>query len=927
MKRKKIILIDGNAIIHRSYHAIPPLTTKKGELVNAVYGFASTLLAVIEKFHPEYVAASFDLAGPTFRHEKFKDYKATRVKAPDDLYQQIDRVKELVRAFNIPIFEREGFEADDVIGTIAQHISCNMEHETKSPEKDDECKKLESKSSKELKDLKSLRQLADSNLKTGLDVIIVTGDLDALQLVNEDVSVYTMSRGISKAVLYDQDAVFERYGLSPEQLKDFKGLRGDASDNIPGVKGIGEKGAINLLKEYETLEGIYEHIDELKGAVKKKLEDGKEMAFLSKELGTIKTDIELDLKLDECATHDFDREKVTSLFRELNFHSLLKRLPGNSDLRKRDEAEMEKRKEIQCELLTEDGLKRFFDEMSKQKEVAFDLSCVGENVKALSFFWGEKKAYFVEIDDDSLEYIKEFFEKSSVKKIGFELKDAMRKMEEGLGVKMNLNVWDTKLASYLLNPGGKIDFGKVALEELGEEFEKDNGGQLSLGMEGIEEISQKGCKKVKIIFDLKQRLNEKLEEISNDQKKGKTILDVFEKIEMPLTRVLLNMERNGIRLNVSLMNEMSKKIGGELSNLEKEICDIAGRQFNINSPKQLTEILFDEMKISTEGIKKTKTGISTAASELEKLRGRHDIIASIERYREAFKLKSTYIDALPKAVDKNSRIHTTFNQAVTATGRLSSENPNLQNIPIRTVEGKMIRTAFESEDGWVFVAADYSQIELRVMAHISGDKKLIEAFEKGEDIHKKTAAEINKVSLDEVTDKMRSEAKALNFGVIYGMGSYGFSQSAGIDQKEAKKYIEKYMENFPGVAAYIENTKEFARKNEFVETKTGRRRYLPEINSSNFMVKGTAERMAVNMPAQGFAADIMKMAMLAIHKEFALNSDVKIILQIHDEIILEVKKELAEKVSHKLKEIMENTYKLNVPLVVDTEIGKNWGEV
>ncbi|MFC1644449.1 DNA polymerase I [Patescibacteria group bacterium] len=887
MKRKKIILIDGNAIIHRSYHAIPPLTTKKGELVNAVYGFTSTLLAVIEKFDPEYIVASFDLKAPTFRHKKFAEYKATRKKAPDDLYQQIDRVKDMVKTFNIPIFEKEGFEADDIIGTMSKIVF--------DPSDD-------------------------------MDVIIVTGDLDALQLVNDDVSVYTMSRGISKAVIYDEKAVFDRYGLSPEQLKDYKGLRGDASDNIPGVKGIGEKGAITLLQEYNTLEGVYENIENLKGAMKKKLEDGKASAFLSKDLGTIHTEVEIDFDLEACATHEFDRKKVAELFHELSFNSLLKRLPGgDTDLSKKEE--MAKMDEISCDVISSDGIDEFVVDLEKQEEVSVDWKSVDGKIQSMFFFWGKEKGYFLELNDDAVLKLKSFFENEANRKVSFDFKTLLKDLENSFGISLKGELWDTKLASYLLNSGRKIELEKVILEELGEEVEKQNGGQLSLGMESEGELAIKGCRRAMFFLRLKEIFEKRLKEIEKDQEKGRTIMDVFEKIETPLMRVLLEMEKNGVKLNVDLLGDMSEKIGKEIGALEEEIHDAAGRDFNINSPKQLAEILFDDLNIPTEGIKKTKTGYSTAASELAKMKDKHEIIGKIEKYREVFKLRSTYIDALPKLVDESSRLHTTFNQTVTATGRLSSENPNLQNIPIRTEAGKMIRTAFEAEEGKVFIAADYSQIELRVMAHISGDEKLIEAFNEGADIHKKTAAEVNKTSLDEVTKQMRSEAKALNFGVIYGMGSYGFSESAGISQKEAKEYIKSYMENFPGVAKYIEDTKDFVKKNEFVETRTGRRRYLPEINSSNFMVRSTAERMAINMPAQGFAADIMKLAMLAVYKEYKNNPDVKMILQIHDEIILEAKEELADEVSDKVRELMENIYKLNVPLVADVEVGKNWSEV
>lgn len=890
-KTEKVVLLDGNAIIHRSFHALPPFTTKKGELVNAVYGFSSTLLAVIDKFKPDYIVATFDLKGPTFRHEEFEDYKATRVKAPDELYAQIERVKEVVKAFNIPIFEKEGFEADDMIGTIANEVFRD---------------------------------------KNNLEVIIVTGDMDTLQLVNDRVKVYTMSRGLSKAVLYDVEEVSRRYeGLLPEQLKDFKGLRGDASDNIPGVKGIGEKGAINLLKEYGSLENIYKNITAIKGALREKLEKDKMQAFASKKLGTIKTDVPIEFDLEKCQTHDFDREKLVSLFRELNFFSLIKRLQSeNNGLDKKNE-EIKSNlkggiKDFKYYILKQGEVGNFISELKMQKELALSIR---EN--EIAFSWKAGRAYSLELNEENILKLKDILESREIKKIGWNLKNDYKSLKNR-GIVMSGISFDVMLADYLLKSGEKIELERLIISELGEEFKDFGSGQISLLGFSREEEAQKLCQKVDYLWKLKGILESKIKEVSNNQKeysKTKSLKDVFEKIEMPLVEVLAEMELNGIKINKMIFEGISEKIAIQVEHLDKKIQELAGKNFNVNSTQQLAVVLFEDLKISTEGIKKNKTGFSTAAPELEKLKGVHPIIEKIETYRELFKLKTTYLDNIPLLIGEDGRIHTTFKQEVAATGRLSSENPNLQNIPIKNEIGKVIRTAFEAEEGYVFVSADYSQIDLRVMAHMSEDKKMREAFWAGEDIHLKTAAEVNKVTLSKVTQKMRREAKALNFGIIYGMGSFGFAQSADISRADAKKFIDEYMQNFSEVAQFIKKTKESAKKNEFVETETGRRRYLGEINSPNFMVQAGAERMAINMPIQGLAADIMKLAMIAVYEYFKDDNDIKMILQIHDEIILEVAEDKSQEVAKKTKEIMEKVYSLNVPLVVDVKTGKNWGEL
>ena len=923
---KKLILIDGNAIIHRAYHALPPFTTKKGELVNAVYGFASTLLSVIAEFQPDYVVASFDLAGKTFRHEKFEDYKATRIKGDDELYAQIPRVKEVVKAFNIPIYEQAGFEADDMIGTIAKQISA-----------------------------------LGRNSAEKIETIIVTGDMDTLQLVNDTTSVYTMRRGLSDSMLYDSEKVFERYGLRPDQIIDYKALRGDPSDNIPGVKGIGEKTAVTLLQKYLTLDGVYANIEEIKGAVKEKLERDKVQAYLSKELATISLDAPVQLELEKAVLKDFNRETIVKLFSELNFFSLIKRLP-NGELAdaKLPASTAGGRMNNESTNNTNEGVKDFkyfvvdekneievLKEIESAAEISIAIETAEEKISGIAISWKTGRAAFFETSEKYFSQLKNILENSTLQKVGYDLKTIYKQLK---AVDINLNLgdfsaksepraqtlgWDSMLAAYVLDPGRKLELEKIIFSELGEEivFEKKSKGQLSLVANPEEEENAKllFCQKADYVLKLKTTLEKRILEISEQQKKSEltdgTLETIFTQMEMPLLKILADMELAGIELNPIIFQGISEKITKTIKHLEKSIHELAGQDFNINSPSQLSEILFSVMSLPTNDIKKTKKGLSTASAELEKLRSSHEIIEKIEQYRELFKLKTTYLDAIPKLLDNESHIHTTFNQAVTATGRLSSTEPNLQNIPIKTELGQLLRTAFVASENCKLISADYSQIDLRCVAHVSNDKKLIEAFHRGDDIHKITAAQINNVTISQVTEKMRSAAKALNFGIIYGMSSFGFSQSAGIARNDAQNFINAYMENFSGVAHYMKETREFARTNGYVETLLGRRRNLTEINSPNFQVAAGAERMAINMPIQGLAADLMKLAMLATAQAFADDSDVKIILQIHDEIILEVKAAKATAVAEKLKSVMENVYQLKVPLIVVVKFGDNWGEI
>jgi DNA polymerase-1 len=896
-KPKKLILIDGNAIIHRAYHALPPLSTKTGELVNAVYGFSSTLLSVIEQFQPDYVVTSFDLAGPTFRHEKFTEYKANRAKADDALYAQIPRVKEVVAAFNIPIYEKAGFEADDIIGTVA----------------------------------------AQAKKENGpIETIIVTGDMDAMQLVDGSTKVYTMKRGLSDSIIYDEAKVVERYGLKPSQLIDYKGLRGDPSDNIPGVKGVGEKTAVTLLQKYQDIDGVYRHIAEIKGAIKDKLERDKANAILSKDLATIRLDAPVTLELEKAQLHDFDRDRIVSLFKELNFFSLIKRLPQSDAAEETDQKKTAGVADFKYALADEQNAAALISEFAAAEELALALETKEEQLAGIAVSWKTGRVTFFPASEKNLQLLKPLLENPAIKKVGYDLKAIFKQLHRA-SVSLRGISFDALIAAYVLNPGEKITLEKLVLSELGEEisFAKKTKGQLSLvadeKAEDELETAQSVCQQADYALKLKPVLEKNILRISEQQKKAArtdgTLATVFADIEMPLVEILGKMELAGIELNTIIFAGISEKITGTLKNLEKSIYDLAGQDFNINSPSQLSEILFNVLKLPTADIKKTKTKLSTAAAELEKLRSVHKIIPKIEEYRELFKLKTTYLDSIPKLVDADSRLHTTFNQAVAATGRLSSTDPNLQNIPIRTALGQLLRTAFVAGGGYKLISADYSQIDLRAVAHVSNDQKLIEAFHRGDDIHRLTAAEVNKVTPSQVTETMRSSAKALNFGVIYGMGAYGFSQSAGISRDDAQRFIDTYMDKFSGVAEYMKETRQFARKNGYVETLLGRRRNIAEINSPNMQVANGAERMAINMPIQGLSADIVKLAMVKVAEFYKDNKDVRMLLQIHDEIILEVKEDVADQTAAKVKELLETVYALRVPLVANVKVGNNWGEI
>ncbi|MBI5913195.1 DNA polymerase I [Candidatus Azambacteria bacterium] len=839
-KQERLILIDGNALVHRAFHALPPLS-HEGEPTNAVYGFTSVLLKVLRELKPDYVIATFDLAAPTFRHEEFAEYKAHRPKTADDLVVQFPKVKDMVRAFDIPIFEKEGFEADDLIGTIAL-----------------------------------LAKQHTPRVKT----IIITGDLDTLQLVDDDTEVYTLKKGISDTVVYDEKAVRERFGIAPSQMNDFKGLKGDPSDNIPGVPGVGEKTATQLLQEYGSLENIYENIGVMPEKVRAKIEPFKDQAFFSKSLATIKRDVPIELDMEKAKFGGYDQAGIEETLRKYGFASLIPRLA----LHRAHHEEMAVSGQAPTTVGSGD-----IGKLGKEKMIA----CAWDGAHAQVATQGGA------IYQCAFADIKSVLEDERVKKICYDSKQFIKACRKK-GVAPRGIEFDIMLAAYLLAPG-----------------------ERGYPLEHIAHKEDVAARPPLSFFALREKLDDTL--------RAEGLVKVMYEIEMPLVPVLAEMERVGVKIDVRALETLSLHLEQEKNEATQRIFAHAGEEFNPDSPAQLSKILFEKLNIALPArAKRVKSGLySTKADELEKIRDAHPLVGEIIRYREVAKLKSTYADALREAVHPDTgRIHTIFNQTGTATGRLSSSDPNMQNIPQRGEFADAVRSAFVADEGFSFVALDFSQIELRIIASLSGDEKMIHIFESGGDIHRATAAEVNHVPLEAVTKEMRNSAKALNFGILYGMGQRAFAQTAGIDIKTAKQFIEEYFKNFTGVAAFIEKTKEHAKKYGFAQTLTGRKRWLPEIRSQNPMIRNGAERMAQNMPTQGLQADIIKLAMIRIAREVLAprhTDDVRLLLQIHDELIFEVKDDIIKEVVPILRHIMESVFPLRVPIRVDVHAGKRWG--
>ena len=867
---KKLVAIDGNSIMNRAFYGIMNsklLMTTDGIYTNAIYGFLTILLKMINDEKPDYLCVAFDLKAPTFRHKKYEDYKGTRKGMPDELRVQMPIIKDVLRAMNITICELEGYEADDIIGTLS--------------------KKAE---------------------EEGMKTLLLTGDKDYLQLATENVTVRipTTKMGNTESTDYTPEVIKEKYGIDPIQFIQIKGLMGDSSDNIPGVPGVGEKTAFSLITKYHDLDNIYNSLDEgkeldgIKGKLKEKLIENRELAFLSRDLGTIFKEVPLDFDIDDLKIKEYNSSELYNLFVRLQFKNFIEKLGL-----KADESGGSKQN---CDI-PELNIKDF-------SEINLD------GVNEISYYFKNGKLAVCVNDTEyytpnpSDEDLKKIFE-SDILKIGHgEKADYLALKSKGFNPKNMM--FDLTIASYILNPAkDNYRLDEMILEVLGIvlESKKEN---VQLGLFDIPENEDKKeeySRYALYILKCKEKYETELKE--------KNQFHLFEDIEMPLMRVLAEMEFSGVLVDREIIDEFSKKLSSSVDNLTHEIWNMVGTEFNINSPKQLGEILFEKLQLPV--IKKTKSGYSTDADVLEKLRLEHPIIDKILEYRTLNKLKATYIDGIIPLIKEDGRVHAKFNQTVTATGRISCTEPNLQNIPIRTEIGKELRKMFVAKEGFTFLDADYSQIELRVLAHISGDENMIHAFNSGEDIHAMTASQVFDVPLEDVTKQMRSEAKAVNFGIVYGISDFGLATNIGTSRKKAKEYIEKYFAKYPGIKAYMDRTVKECKEKGYVETLWGRRRYVPEIKSNNFNVRQFGERVAMNAPIQGTAADIIKIAMINREKELEDKKlESKLLLQVHDELVIETKLEEIETVRELLVRNMENVIKMDVPLKVEAGEGKTW---
>ncbi|HET6454066.1 MAG TPA: DNA polymerase I [Armatimonadota bacterium] len=886
-KGKKVILIDGNSLLYRAFFALPHFSTLENQPTNAVYGFTMMLLRLVEEEKPDIILVAFDAPVKTFRHTEFEDYKAHRKPTPDELRSQAPFARKLVRAFHIPVLEEPGFEADDVIGTLA----CKAAAED-------------------------------------YDVLIVTGDLDELQLIGDKVKVMKTVKGVTETVTFDEKGVTEHYGLRPEQFPDYKALTGDPSDNIPGVPGIGPKTAVKLLEEYGTIENLLEHASEVQPArFQAILEANKAQAILSKRLATIVCDVPVDVDFEQCRFKGPDLPSVREMFRELGFVSLLKRLPEPQVQPSLFGGPEEKKETLPVPSVNIIGSKSELADLTKKAQGSKFISLRAHGTSThgvdaepigMAVSLGAGEAYYVAFGVTTgirFEDLKPILASDSAKyahNIKYEIELAQRH-----GLELKGPMFDVLIAAYVANATrGTHTLESIALDYLNIELPTaDKNGSVS-GPRGESTIEAMFASEADAISRLAPILAKKLDEDGL----GSLMADV----ELPLIPILADMELTGVALDTAWLNELAKTLEERISRLEKEIHGLAGMDFNIGSTRQLQFVLFE--KLGLQAGKKTKTGYSTDAETLAQLAPAHEIVAKILEYRELSKLKSTYADSLPKLINpRTGRIHTSLNQAVTATGRLSSSDPNLQNIPIKSEIGREIRRAFVPSAGNVLISADYSQIELRILAHVSHDAELERAFRQDEDIHVKTATRIFGVPSEEVTPDMRRQAKTVNFAVIYGMSDYGLSKALGIPTGVAKAYIESYFQEYPGVKRYTADILGKARELGYVESLLERRRYTPEVHSPNRTFREFAERAAVNMPIQGTAADIVKLAMIGIHDRLKAGGfSTKLVLQVHDELVFDAPESETGAIIPIIISAMENAYKLDVPLKVDVKVGGDW---
>ncbi|KPU27831.1 DNA polymerase I [Caloranaerobacter sp. TR13] len=889
MSLKRFMVVDGNSLLHRAFHALPPLQTKDGIYTNGVYGFLTMLNKIVEEYSPEYICVVFDKKTPTFRHKEYAEYKAQRAKTPNELIMQFDILKEVLSKLNITTLEIDGFEADDIAGT-----------------------------------------LASIGEKKGLETILVTGDKDYLQLATKKTKVLITRRGITNLEIYDEQSVKEKYGISPAQLIDLKGLMGDKSDNIPGVPGIGEKTGIKLIKEFGSLEGIYEKLENVSGKkLKERLIENRLQAFMSKKLAKIITEVPINIDIEELKKKEPDYDELIDLYKKLEFNSLLSKIGKNSSV---SEISDDLKINIGCNYEIVQNLERIdgiIQSINKSKNI-FLRFIQEDKIIGLTVKTEIEKTYYIdlveeEFKDKVLLKLKKIFEDKEIEKKGHHLKEDILVLLKN-GIYLQGIAFDSMIGQYIINPSQN----SYSIKELAKEY-------LSVFVEDEDDILGKGKSRKKIIdipleerakiFSTQLEIIWRIENVIKEKIQEYEMNELYYTVELPLIEVLAFMEFEGFAVDIKKLNELGKEFETKMAELTNEIYSLAGEEFNINSTKQLGCILFEKLELPV--IKKTKTGYSTNAEVLEKLKEKHPIIEKILEYRRIMKLKTTYVDGLISLVDKETnKIHSTFNQTITTTGRISSTEPNLQNIPIKTEEGRKIRKVFiPSSEEYKLVDADYSQIELRVLAHITDDPNLKEAFFNNEDIHTKTAAEVFNVPKADVTPLMRSRAKAVNFGIIYGISDYGLARDLNISRKEAKLYIENYFAKYKKVKEYMDNIIQEGKEKGYVATIMNRRRYLPELKSRNFNIRSFGERMAMNTPIQGSAADIIKIAMVNVFNELRKKKlKSKLILQVHDELIIEAHKDELEQVKKILKLQMENAFKLSVPLKVDMKIGDSWYE-
>jgi len=884
--RKKFILVDGQGLLYRAFYALPQLTTTYGQVVNAVYGFTMILIRLLEEEKPEYIVITFDTPVPTFRHKEFKEYKAHRKKMPDELISQIPLIKEIINDYNIAICSKEGYEADDVIGTIAKEAE-----------------------------------------KRNCNTIIVTGDKDAFQLISLHTKIMTTIKGVTEVKIYDEASIRGKYGVGPDKIVDILALKGDSSDNIPGVPGIGEKTAVALIKKFGSLENILNNTDKIsKKSLREQIKKYEDQIKMSKWLATIVREVPIKYDFDSFKVKLPNYEELWKIFQKLEFKNLLKKITPQINHEKT---------KLKFNLIdTKEKLEVLTNEIIERKYFSFYLitssdNAISSNILGIALSLKDNENYYIPLFPLSLmenskclstEFVlsrlRPYFENQGIIKISHNLKFNFMLLRRRK-VEIEGNNFDTMIAAYLLNPSRESYGLRDLFWEYLKYFKNEDKESKKKAITNINIVD--ACENTQNILKLKDILEEKMEE--------KNLISLFKKIEMPLVKILGEMEIDGIKVNIDFLIEMSQQVNSRLGELKKTIYNLSGTEFNINSPKQLSVILFERLKLPV--IKKTKTGYSTNSDVLNILAPQHKVVSFILEYRELGKLKNTYIDKLPFLVSsKTKRIHTSFHQTVTSTGRLSSSEPNLQNIPIRTEMGREIRKAFITEERFVLLSADYSQIELRILAHLSQDKSLLNAFKNDEDIHSHIASGIFNLNQNIISKQMRRMAKVINFGIIYGMSSYGLARNLGIGREEAEKYINNYFYRYQGVKKYIEREKEEARKKGYVITLLNRRRYLEGINSKDKNIREFNERIAINAPIQGSAADLIKLAMIKIDESFKKERfKSRLLLQIHDELIFEVYQPELEKAKAIIKDIMEHSLKLSVPVKVNLKVGNNWAEL